>query len=94
MISYRASQIPLRIPVISLCDAFGVVSNVNSTCPKITEKRLLLDVRSIWEMVDSGGAHVLWIPTEFQLADPLTKLLLEHRLVSSVSSGVVQIPVF
>ena len=80
------------VSVVALVDAFAVVSNVNSSCPNMTEKRLMLDCIALWEQIQQERLCVRWIPTEYQYADPLTKNLLTHRFTKSMFTGLFSVP--
>ena len=80
--------------VLACVDAYAVVSNVNSSCPSITEKRLTLDCIAIWEQIEQKKIAVRWIPTEWQYADPLTKLLPKHCLLEAMSKGKFSVPLY
>ena len=64
---------PVQHPVVLFEDCMSVVSNCTATCPHQLEKRLTLDLASIREAIEDRKVLLRWIPTEEQLADPLTK---------------------
>ena len=63
----------LDVPVLAYCDNRSLVDSVYST-KSTSDKGLKIDIASIREMIIAGiNRQVIWIPTQYQVADCLTK---------------------
>ena len=73
--AHRCQQRLLHLHVV---DAKSLYDVVVSDTPNLADKRSLVDVRAIQEVVD--GDRIRWVPTDVQWADGLTKQNAELQL--------------
>jgi hypothetical protein len=70
-------------------DCQSLVANLKSVNIHIAEKRLIIDLTALKEMIASKDLNdVTWIPTEIQLADALTKVMDSQALVQAIKAGI------
>ena len=64
------------------------VFDAANTTNVVSEKRLLIDLGALREMVENKEIILKWVPTDAQLADVFTKAGVDKRkLMDVVSSG-------
>ena len=60
-------------PIVCYVDNRSLCENLTST-KSVTEKRLRIDIAALREMLEKKEiSNVRWVPTEYQIADVLTK---------------------
>ncbi|CAE7884771.1 RE2, partial [Symbiodinium necroappetens] len=76
--SVPAQRVGSRMHNISVTDAKSLYDVVVSDSPNLSDKRSLVNIRAIQEVVSAERFH--WIPTSLMWADALTKQSLELQL--------------
>ena len=64
-------RVGCRMPYAQATDARSLYDAIMAEAPNISDKRSLVSVRSVQEVVDTHQLH--WVPTTLQFADGLTK---------------------
>ena len=85
IIGHRLSPIRVFVDNKSLSDAV-------KTTNVLADKRLMIEMAALREMVETKEIIVTWIPTEDQLADVLTKSGVNKlKLVNTIKSGCISL---
>ena len=78
-----------ELPPITLYTDNNSLSDTVSTSNVVAEKRLMIDLSALREMVDNKELMIRWISKEKQLADVFTKAGVNKRILTDVLSGGV-----
>ncbi|CAE8678165.1 unnamed protein product, partial [Polarella glacialis] len=93
----------LPIECITDCKSLYDTMHKDGVAKAPSEKRLMLDLSAIREMLmeevvsddllATGGMPIRWIPTEFMLADGMTKVMKNERLLAVLRTGQLKLRV-
>ncbi|CAE8725915.1 unnamed protein product [Polarella glacialis] len=93
----------LPIECITDCKSLYDTMHKDGVAKAPSEKRLMLDLSAIREMLmeevvsddllATGGMPIRWIPTEFMLADGMTKVIKNERLLAVLRTGQLKLRV-
>ncbi|CAE8614373.1 unnamed protein product [Polarella glacialis] len=93
----------LPIECITDCKSLYDTMHKDGVAKAPSEKRLMLDLSAIREMLmeevvsddllDTGGMPIRWIPTEYMLADGMTKVMKNERLLEVLRTGQLKLRV-
>ena len=83
--SLYESMFQLKLPILVFLDNYSLVST-SSLTTKVRECELTVDLAIIRENVQKQLVHLYFVPTNIQLADPLTKSMSADSLVQTVHS--------
>ena len=79
----------VTIPITCITDSKSLY-NASQTTHQIDQKRLLIEISIIREMIEKKEMKLKWIETKFQLANSLTKIGASNKLLNQViSTGVL-----
>ena len=79
----------VTIPITCITDSKSLYK-ASQTTHQITQKRLLIDISIIREMIEKKEIKLKWIETKYQLANSLTKIGASNKLLNHVvSTGVL-----
>lgn len=89
LISKILSQlVQIEVPLDVKTDCNSIVDHLYSLNPKVTEKRLLIDILIIRQAIQAKEIrNVSWICTKSQLADSLTKSMWPVTLLEFIRTG-------
>ena len=80
--------LPVNLPPIDLYVDNKSLHDAAKTTNTLVEKRLLVDISAIREMLERKEINIFWTPTESQLADVLTKGGVDKaKLTATLASG-------
>ena len=80
--------LPVNLPPINLYVDNKSLHDAAKTTKALVEKRQLVDISAIREMLDRKEINIFWTPTERQLADVLTKGSVDKaKLTATLGSG-------
>ena len=86
-----AHRVGKRLTTLLVTDCKSLYDTVASPNPSIQDKRSLVNVRSIQELIDHRTVH--WVPTHLQRADGLTKIskALMFELIQWLQRSTIQL---
>ena len=76
-----------NLPAIKLQVDSKSLFDASSTTNVIADKRLMIDMAALREMVERGQVIMNWVGTEKQVADVLTKAGVKKRKLTDVLSA-------
>ena len=86
-----AHKVGKRLTTLLVTDCKSLYDTVASPNPGIQDKRTLVNVRSIQELIDHRTVH--WVPTHLQRSDGLTKIskALQFELIQWLQRSIIQL---
>ena len=86
-----AHKVGRRLRTLLVTDCKSLYDTVSSPNPSIQDKRSLVNIRSIQELIDHRTVH--WVPTRLQRSDGLTKVSkqLQFELLQWLQHSLIQL---
>lgn len=86
-----AHKVGPRLKSLLVTDCKSLYDCVSSSNPSIEDKRSLVNVRSIQEFITAKTVH--WVPTQYQMADCLTKISkdLRSKMLEWLSGSAIRL---